>query len=66
MLEDYLAAHGFAVRGAADAAALDGLLVREPADLLILDVNMPGEDGFAVLRRRFCQRSRQQVSPVLG
>jgi DNA-binding response OmpR family regulator len=52
MLGDYLSLHGFAVRGAADAAALEALVRAEgPPDLLVLDVNMPGEDGFALLRR---------------
>ena len=51
LLEDYLGAHGLAVRTAASGAELDVLLSAEPADLLILDVNMPGEDGFAVVAR---------------
>jgi DNA-binding response OmpR family regulator len=51
MVAEYLGKHGFAIRTAADASELDAHLLREPADLLILDVNMPGEDGFAIARR---------------
>jgi DNA-binding response OmpR family regulator len=51
MIAEYLGKHGFAVRTAADGKELDVHLSGEPADLLILDVNMPGEDGFAIARR---------------
>ena len=51
LVEDYLSAHGLAVRSAASGAELDRLLAQEPADVLILDVNMPGEDGFAIVAR---------------
>ena len=51
LLEDYLGAHGLAVRMAGCGAELDALLRAEAADLLVLDVNMPGEDGFAILSR---------------
>src|SRR5262249_46956858 len=40
-----------AVRVAADGQALDRCLAEAPADLVLLDVNMPGEDGFTVARR---------------
>ena len=51
LLEDYLTTHGLAVRCAGSGSELDVLLRAEPADVLILDVNMPGEDGFAIVER---------------
>jgi two-component system phosphate regulon response regulator OmpR len=51
MVAQYLARHGFAPRTAADGVELDMLLTEAPADLVILDVSMPGEDGFAIARR---------------
>ena len=48
---EYLSALGHEVRTAASAAACDALLEREPADLIVLDVNMPGENGLDYLRR---------------
>lgn len=51
MLADYLEKHGFDVALAADGRALDALLAERPADLILLDVNIPGEDGFAIARR---------------
>jgi DNA-binding response OmpR family regulator len=51
MLADYLGKHGFDVALAADGRALDACLAEQPADLILLDVNIPGEDGFAIARR---------------
>lgn len=51
VLAEYLTKHGFSVRVAAGGAELDALLGSEGADLLILDVNMPGEDGISIARR---------------
>ena len=48
---DYLSALGHEVRTASSAAECDALLDREPADLIVLDVNMPEESGLAYLRR---------------
>ena len=47
LLEDYLGMQGFAVGAAADAAELDARLAEAPADVIVLDVNMPGENGLA-------------------
>jgi two-component system NtrC family sensor kinase len=51
MIADYLGKQGFVVRTAANGRELDDHLARDVPDLLILDVNMPGEDGFAIARR---------------
>ncbi|MFT4076556.1 MAG: response regulator [Asticcacaulis sp.] len=51
LLQRYLSENGFAVRTVPDAKALDRALAREPADLLILDLMMPDEDGLSVCCR---------------
>ena len=61
ILSDYLGRHGFAVRAVAGAPELDACLTTEEADLLILDIAMPGEDGLSIARRI---RSRSAV-PIL-
>jgi two-component system, OmpR family, response regulator len=61
MIAAYLGKYGFIVAGAADGRELDAHLSGEPPDLLILDVNLPGEDGFAIARR---VRARSAV-PIL-
>jgi len=42
---------GYAVESAENGTALDRLLTTQSPDLLLLDVNLPGEDGFAIVRR---------------
>lgn len=50
LLRDYLEAAGFVVRVCADGDAATALAQAWPADLVLLDVNLPGKDGFAVCR----------------
>src|SRR5262245_10612049 len=50
MLADYLGHAGFRVSTAGDGATLRRLLEDQPADLVILDINMPGEDGLSLAR----------------
>src|SRR5215468_6020829 len=50
MLRRYLVEEGFKVSDAADGAAMRAVLEREPVDLLLLDLVMPGEDGLSVAR----------------
>src|SRR6516165_4288261 len=48
---EYLIRHGFAVRTAMDGEAMAARLNEKAADLVILDINMPGEDGLTLARR---------------
>lgn len=59
-LAEYLGNHGYAMRTAAGAAACDVLLAEAPADLLVIDVMMPGEDGLSL-----CGRVAPSGTPIL-
>lgn len=51
LLRRYLQEHGFDIQGAADAAEFFRILDEHPVDLVVLDLMLPGEDGFQVCRR---------------
>jgi DNA-binding response OmpR family regulator len=50
VLDEYLAAHGYAVVPADSAAAARTVASRQPIDLALVDIHMPGEDGLALAR----------------
>ena len=50
-----------AVGTAADAVELDARLAEAPADVIVLDINMPGENGLAALARLRAAGSRAGV-----
>lgn len=50
MLQEFLAGEGFEVTCAADAAAGLAAIGERPAELLVLDVMLPGASGFDLLR----------------
>jgi two-component system phosphate regulon response regulator OmpR len=62
LLQRYLTGEGYSVRSAADARALDTALQREPADIIILDLMMPGEDGLSICRRL---RAASNLTPII-
>lgn len=51
LLAEILGENGFSVTAAASAVEMDGALAREEIDLVVLDVMLPGEDGFSICGR---------------
>lgn len=59
-LSTFLERQGYRVRAVEDAVAMDREIAEVPADLVILDLMMPGEDGLSV-----CRRLGQRGVPIL-
>jgi DNA-binding response OmpR family regulator len=53
----FLTKAGMDVRGVGDGPGLDAALADRPADILVLDVNLPGENGFSLALRHRAQRN---------
>lgn len=62
LLQRYLGEQGFSVKTVTDAAEMDAALAQESADLLVLDLMLPGEDGLAICRRL---RANGSTMPVI-
>ena len=62
LLRRYLAQEGFDVLLAEDAKALNRILQRESADLIVLDLMLPGEDGLSICRRL---RAAKDETPII-
>ena len=62
LLHRYLSQHGFEVALAQDAASMNRLLQREPRDLIVLDLMLPGEDGLSIVRKL---RGANDRTPVI-
>ncbi|MFZ2627939.1 MAG: two-component system response regulator OmpR [Rugosibacter sp.] len=62
MLVRYLGEHGHVVRAVENTTQLERLLTREPFNVLVLDVMMPGENGLNLCRRL---RAQGETIPIL-
>ena len=61
LLADYLEMQGFSVGAASNTAELDARLAEAPADVIVLDINMPGENGLEALARLRARGDRAGV-----
>jgi DNA-binding response OmpR family regulator len=50
MVGEYLRLHGFEVTACDGGASLRRAIARQPPDLIVLDLNMPEEDGLSIIR----------------
>ena len=57
----YLSRNGFSVRGAADGIGLERLLKEAPADVIVLDLGLPQEDGIEIAKRLRQQRTAMGI-----
>ncbi|HQR90590.1 MAG: DNA-binding response regulator [Caulobacter sp. 12-67-6] len=65
LLKEFLVRAGFRVSTAADAAGADKLCAALDFDLMVLDVMMPGEDGFAFTKRLRAMGGEVAKTPIL-
>ena len=52
MLAGYLHSHGFRVSQLHSGRSLMQLMASDPPALVLLDLGLPGENGFAIARQR--------------
>ena len=64
LLVDLLTVHGYALRSAHDGASCLAAVAETPPDLILLDVIMPGMDGFAVCRT-LREDARYRMLPIV-
>lgn len=62
LLHQYLSAQGFGVQSAPDGPGMDRALGSGGADLIVLDLMLPGEDGMSICRRL---RSNGNPTPII-
>lgn len=62
LISRLLTAEGFRVQAARDGEEMFALMERQPVDLILLDVMLPGRDGFDLCRQL---RSDLQMPPVI-
>ncbi|MEP1353447.1 MAG: response regulator [Tateyamaria sp.] len=61
MLQEYLGKRGYKVSGASGGAELRDILALISVDVIIMDINMPKEDGLSILR----SLRPENVTPVI-
>lgn len=65
LLKRYLGEQGFNVDTIPDGSGLDRALARNRYDLMVLDVMLPGEDGFAICRKLRASPGEYSDLPII-
>lgn len=65
LIKEFLGRQGFRVTAAASAAAADRLFGSLDFDLMVLDVMMPGEDGYSFTKRLRAKGGEAGRTPIL-
>ena len=65
LLKRYLTEQGFAADTVPDGVALDRAAARTRYDLIVLDVMLPNEDGFAICRRLRARTGADGQMPII-
>lgn len=65
LLKRYLTEQGFAVDTLPDGVGIDRAFTRNRYDLLVLDIMLPGDDGFAICRRLRASASAEAGLPII-
>src|SRR3954465_8748433 len=65
-LARYFAGEGFRVDEAGDGASMRACLARGPPDLILLDLNLPGEDGLTLARELRATRAGIGIVIITG
>jgi two-component system torCAD operon response regulator TorR len=64
-MQDYFLHEGYQVSSTRDGAGLRGIMSSQPVDLILLDINLPGENGL-LLTRSLRERSNVGIILVTG
>ncbi|MGL4619175.1 MAG: response regulator transcription factor, partial [Chroococcidiopsis sp.] len=64
MLEDYLVFCGYQVLGLADGTEFFQALADFQPELILLDLRLPGIDGYTLLEQKSCRQDYQSI-PVI-
>ena len=62
LLRRYLSENQFEVTLAQDGPSMNRIMLRQPFDLIVLDLMLPGEDGLAIVRRL---RGAGDTTPII-
>ena len=65
LVEELLGGDGFTIECVTDGAAALAAVARQPPDCVVLDVMMPGMDGFEVCRRLKADRATRYIPVVM-